>query len=817
MHPLRAFLAASLSLALAAALVFAVGDVQAAEGVDALTKALGKLDPFVTSGPQRDELKGMLGRHLRRRLTEANRASSDPWSRIATKEEWEKFLETRRPRLLMERGQIRTAGDPLVQIEADAVREMLRDPPTTISGGSLSGDGFRIEKLNYFSPAASDWVTANLYLPDPPRDSMPAILISHSHHNPKEQGELQDMGMTWARAGCAVLVPDHLGHGERRQHPFRTAADFDRPFAVGRQDYYFRYDLGMQLRLTGRSLMGAFVSDLLTGVSVLVAQKGVDPKRVILLGSVAGGGDPAAVAAAVDDRIACVVPFNFGGPQPETRYPLPDDAETWFNYAGSGSWESTRNLPHSAAEGFLPWVIVGSVAPRKLIYAHEFSWDRQRDPVWKRLEKIWGFYGARDNLAFTHGGGTIHVDSPEATHCNNIGAVHRRLIHEAFGKWFSIDVTPESEYRSRRDPKELACRTGDWQNLAGRADGLVHARLADLAQKQVQRVLDPSRDAPRPPPELDVKSRWRQVLDLDAAAALPAGPIETGTGRQTIAGYSLRRCLIESEPGIQVPLLLFLPAGKPGDAHPTVVCVASDGKAAFLRERSREIAELLTAGAAVCLADLRGCGETGDGSGRGQQSSITAHSATEMMLGGTMVGARLRDLRSVLFWLRTHGRIDPQCIALWGDSFTPPLPADATFQFPRRIDDRPPESDPMGSLVVLLAALEDEKVRAVYAHGGIVSYLSVLDSPFVQLPHDCVVPDVFHTGDLPELAASLAPRPVRLEGLVDGVHRIVTEDRLKATYARAMERYAQARADQALAVRQERSSPAAWFIEQLDK
>ena len=65
---------------------------------------------------------------------------------------------------------------------------------------------------------------------------------------------------------------------------------------------------------------------------------------------------------------------------------LPEDAETSFNYAGSGGWESTRNLRLSARDGFLPWVIVGSVAPRGLIFGHEFGWDRPRDPVWKRLK-----------------------------------------------------------------------------------------------------------------------------------------------------------------------------------------------------------------------------------------------------------------------------------------------------------------------------------------------------------------------------------------------------------------------------------------------
>src|SRR5262249_19703369 len=161
-------------------------------------------------------------------------------------------------------------------------------------------------------------------------------------------------------------------HGERRQHPFTDAAKYPHPFKPGRQDYYFRYNVGLQLHLVGDSLMGWMVWDLMRGVDLLLSQPGMDARRVVLLGAVAGGGDPAAVTAARDRRIAAVVPFNCGGPQPETVYPLPADAGESFNYAGGGSWESTRNLRLSARDGFLPWVIVGSVAPRGLVYAHEF-------------------------------------------------------------------------------------------------------------------------------------------------------------------------------------------------------------------------------------------------------------------------------------------------------------------------------------------------------------------------------------------------------------------------------------------------------------
>src|SRR5262249_12719138 len=156
-----------------------------------------------------------------------------------------------------------------------------------------------------------------------------------------------------------------------------------------------------------------------------------------------------------DPRIAAVAPFNFGGPQPETTYPLPADAEDAFNYAGGGSWESTRNLRLSARDGFLPWVIVGAATPRRLIYGHEFSWDREHDPVWKRFEQIYKLYDAGDRLAAAPGKGKIGTPD-NATECNNIGPWHRKLMHPLFKGWFDMPV-PAEEFKQRRPTKDLMC------------------------------------------------------------------------------------------------------------------------------------------------------------------------------------------------------------------------------------------------------------------------------------------------------------------------------------------------------------------------
>ncbi len=85
---------------------------------------------------------------------------------------------------------------------------------------------------------------------------------------------------------------------------------------------------------------------------------------------------------------------------------------------------------------------------------------------------------------------------------------------------------------------------------------------------------------------------------------------------------------------------------------PVCVAVVHSGKEGIWRHRP----DLLASGMAVCLPDLRGTGETRGGSDRNRTSGDTSRSSTEQMLGGTMLGARLRDLRSVLAYLR--GRDD---------------------------------------------------------------------------------------------------------------------------------------------------------------
>ena len=257
------------------------------------------------------------------------------WHKLTGRGEWEAYRDER-----------------IAKLKRSLGSEAFSDVPLDLRvNRTTRGDGYQIEHVTFASRPGVR-VAAILYLPAAIPPSMPGIVIVHSHHAPKHQGELQTMGVAWARAGAAVIVIDQLGHGERRRHDFATADKYPGSYRPERQDYYFRYNLGMQLQWWGESLIGWMVGDLHRAVDVLLAWPEVDRQRVIMLGAVAGGGDPAAVAAALDPRITCAVPFNFGGYEPEDVYPLPENAEATFNFTGSGSWESTRNLARSRAMDF---------------------------------------------------------------------------------------------------------------------------------------------------------------------------------------------------------------------------------------------------------------------------------------------------------------------------------------------------------------------------------------------------------------------------------------------------------------------------------
>jgi len=742
---------------------------------DDLSASLQRLETDVLQGTAKEQAGRMVYARQRARVQVANDESSAAWGRIASVEDWEAFRDPRIAALK------KSLGD-------------YPDPPQALQvhvAGVVRGDGYSVDKL-VFESRPGLWVTALLYRPAKLRRSAPGIVISHSHHRPKNHGELQDMGATWARAGCYVLTPDHLGHGERGQHPFQSSADYDGEFRVSRQDYYHRYDSGIQLHLAGNSLMGWLAWDLSRCVDLLLMQPQIDPKAICLFGAVAGGGDPAGVAGALDDRITCVAPFNFGGPQPEAGFPLRDDVETTFNYAGGGSWESTRNISYSARHGFLHWVIVGGVIPRKLIYSYEFAWDRPRDPVWKRYEALYKMYDAADQLDYTHGFGSIRIPDKPASHCTHIGKPHRERIHLLLNRWFDTPTTGDVEYQDRKEASDLICMTPSLreklqpQTLATLLPALVDQQLQN-ARKRRDKLQGPA-----------YRAALRTDLDRVLGQTAPLTKPQV-TSRKTDQTGALRteRIALQTEAEIQTPLVLLSKTVAP---KTIVIAFAQQGKDKLLAARADSFAKLLESGAAICLCDLRGTGETRPGSDRGQYSSATGVSSVGLMLGDPLPVQQLRDLRSVATYLRGRADMKETQLALWGDSLADTNSPKTNFDVPRRIDGRPEQSEPQGALLALLGGLYVDDVQSITIRGGLSGFRDVLTHYQSLIPHDVVIPGLLTTADMVDLIAAQAPTPLVVQETVSGKNIRLSRQQADQAFAIATNRYAQAKAAKALKI-----------------
>jgi len=701
-------------------------------------RELGNLSGRVWSELQHSELtpEQQLEKSIRARMAKQAEREKIAWQAVTTLKEWEQFRDERLAAL-------RSSLGPFPD------KTPLRP---AVTRRIHLGEGFVIENV-VFESRPGLLVTANLYLPESPAGRIPAVVAVHSHHAAKTQSELQDLGMTWAKAGTAVLIMDQLCAGERIQ---------SQPWP--REGYFGRYALGNQLYLAGESLMKWIVWDITRGIDFLNQRPEIDPKRIVLLGACAGGGDPAALTALLDPRVAAVIPMNFGEAGPEEHYtegPRPYDPQTAD--PGWGYWETTRNLRQSVAGQFFPWFICAAVAPRPFAYAIEMGWPKtvEEEPAWARYQKVFELYRLRDRLAEIHGFGPF----PGPGEFTNFSTFFRKRLDPILHRWLGMPI-PRIEFHNLLPEASLMAL--NWAAKATFEPKPASSEAFRLARLRLEASRTRMAELPRNEQIQLLKAELRKQLGDIEPADRPE--VRSLWSRQH-PNFVMDAFAITSESGITLPVILLTP--KEGTVkHPAVLALAQGGKTGFLKWRANGIAALLAQGVAVCLPDLRGDGELSGNESRGPESMTLA--ANELMLGGTPVGARLKDARTIFRWLLQRPDIDPARIGIWGDSFAPVNAADFQLdqspgQLPGPIAQN--QAEPLGSFLALLTALYEGKASAVAASGGLTSFLSVLQDRFCQIPQDVIVPGLLEVADLRDIVGALGDRPVLLEGLVDGLNK----------------------------------------------
>jgi dienelactone hydrolase len=195
-------------------------------------------------------------------------------------------------------------------------------------------------------------------------------------------------------------------------------------------------------------------------------------------------------------------------------------------------------------------------------------------------------------------------------------------------------------------------------------------------------------------------------------------------GREEREGVLVVRALVRTEPDIRVPVVLLLPDGR-REPVPGLVVADSEGKAHVLETQWAELRRLVGEGVCVAVADARCYGEWS------YRADIQRLNGVFFGRPSAAVGAH--DLLAVVTWLRGRPEVGRTQVGLLGlgDAGVPALMAAA-----------------MDETVACAAA---PQVGATYAEGRTEPVASHLVA----------------VGDLPQIAASCAPRPVWVAGATD--------------------------------------------------
>lgn len=596
--------------------------------------------------------------------------------------------------------------------------------------GSLEREHYRIEKI-IFESQPRFFVTANLYLPKQGRGPFPGLLVPLGHElAPKAYPDAQHLLGGLAQKGFAALTWDPIGQGERIQI-------FDPDYAESRvlRSPTEHSVVGVQCSLVGENLARYAIHDAMRALDYLASRPEVDANRIGCTGN-SGGGNVTAYLAALDDRIQVAAP------------------SCWIT-----SWNGLLNTigPQDSEQTLFPWI------GERLDYA-DFIYAFAPKPylILAATQDFFSIQGTRDSYQEATGvyaamGAADKLKMVEADDHHAYSAPRREAAYRWFSRWLKgvEDQTPEPKIDLVSD-EELRCTETGQVTTA-----LNSETVLTLVQKRAN-LFASKRAAPASRTEFstfqkDIKAKVQRLL----SSANPSGPVQTQSyGAVTTPEYRIEKLVFESETGVKIPSLLYLPTGG-GGPKPAILYAHGRGKAAE-GGSGGDISKLVKAGNIVLSVDLRGMGETLVR--ESQQSSDTPvffgdfdSAMIAMLLGKPLVGMRAFDLRRAVDLLSARPEVDRDRISGIG------VEAAAT--------------------AMLFASILDERIKKVALEGMLVSYRSVVNQRIHRRILEQSPNGVLAEFDLPQLAAAIAPRPVWIVNSADPIGRQVDLSEMKREYA----------------------------------
>jgi pimeloyl-ACP methyl ester carboxylesterase len=243
--------------------------------------------------------------------------------------------------------------------------------------------------------------------------------------------------------------------------------------------------------------------------------------------------------------------------------------------------------------------------------------------------------------------------------------------------------------------------------------------------------------------------------------------------------YQVEKIEFLSEPGIYIPAWVFVPARKK-EKLPTVLYFSEDGiqndgmefegaEASGLRHGILD--RLVREGYLIVAADVRGIGQTRPSSNSplssepfGQLFNFdTAMTYAAWSMDRSLLGMRVLDVVRTVDYAMQRDGAGTNDLHVIGKG--------------------------MAALWCLYAAVFDERICHLTCDQCLLSYRSITEGDRYLYGADVFIPDVLLHFDLPEVAAAIAPRPLKFVAPQDAMKRTIDSTRAYEAYQSTREAY----------------------------
>ncbi|HET7118976.1 MAG TPA: alpha/beta hydrolase family protein [Hanamia sp.] len=573
---------------------------------------------------------------------------------------------------------------------------------------TIKEDNYTIEDVIYESQPKF-YITASLFIPDGLKKKAPAIIYCSGHSRPGYRSRIyQHVILNLVKKGFIVFAFDPIGQGERLEYYDPKTGKY----VLGPSPTHEHSYPGAQLFITGSSLARYMIWDGIRAVDYLLTRKEVDPDRIGITGR-SGGGTQSAYIAALDNQIYAAAPENYITSFKRLLQAIgPQDAE--------------QNLFNEIARGIDHADLLEVRAPKPTLMittTRDFFPIQGAIETAREVSRIYKAYGKSNNFRMV-ADNTVHASNKK----------NRESMYAFFQKYLdNPGDSTDLEVEPLRNGELLVTKTGQVSTSLG--GETIFSLNRKYTEKLVRKLQTSRKDIPR-----HISGVLKAAKKLSGYHKPKVYHAPVFTGRFQKNGYVIGKYFVKGEGGYVIPYLLMIPDKPNGKA---VICLNPAGKS-IEAAAGGDMEWFVKRGFTVLCPDLIGLGEMGPGEYHGDSFiKNTSYGVWYLstLIGRSIVGIRAGDVVRLTRLLKKNNHIS-RIYGLARGEIAP---------------------------VLLHAAAFDTAISRVILIKPYCSYRSIVMNRLYKpsFVHGAV-PGALKAYDLPDLAASLAPRKLMMIDITNG-------------------------------------------------